>query len=135
MAVMTAVLVFDVYHYSNPGSFFRVLCACLVAFASTIALSLRSWTKVGPGGITICRGFGSGRTHPWHQIRWIEVQEATSRLDRALAARVFLPNGQQLSLPGLSQNRLYPAPTFDEDVQKLISWWELSTPQVARYRP
>ncbi|MEU9019700.1 PH domain-containing protein [Actinomadura sp. NPDC048394] len=100
-----------------------------------IALGLRSWTSVGPAGITICRGLGRGRVHPWREIRWIDVRETKSQYGTVLAARITLADGRRRSLPALQHSTRYPDPDFQVDFQRVLNWWETSTDAAARSRP
>lgn len=99
------------------------------------ALACRSWTSVGAAGITICRGIGRGRVHPWREIRWIDVRETKSQYGTVLAARITLANGRRRSLPALQHSDRYPDPDFQADFQRVLNWWESSTDPAARSRP
>lgn len=100
-----------------------------------LSFALRSWTTVGAAGITVCWGTGRGRTHPWQDIRWIDVRETKSQYGTARAARITLADGRRRSLPGLHHSNLYPAPDFDVEFRRVVNWWELSTDRAARFQP
>ncbi len=98
-------------------------------------VTLRSWSGVGPEGITICWGFGRGRTYPWDRIRWIDVRTVTSQGSTTEQVRVFVAGGRRRALPGLLRSDLYPSPDFDEQYYRVRNWWELSTEPSARVEP
>lgn len=100
-----------------------------------VYVSSRSWTTVGAAGITICWGFGPGKTYSWDEIRWIDVRETSSQSGTTHAPRIFLQDGRRRSLPGLAHNALYPYPDFETDFQRVVNWWELSTGQETRTQP
>ncbi|OKK19131.1 hypothetical protein AMK16_13315 [Streptomyces sp. CB00455] len=106
----------------------------IALLAPLLLLSSRSWSRVGADGITICWGLGHGRTYPWREIRWIDVRE-TKGQGSSYAVRIFLEGGRRRSLPGLYRSDMHPAPDFDEQFQRVVNWWELSTDQTARVRP
>ena len=114
---------------------------CLLAGLTAAVLGLgigaarRSWTRVGPAGITICWGIGRrGRTFPWQEIRWIDVWESRGA-HMGRAARMTLANGRRLRLPALASTSAYPQPTFPEDFRRVLAWWEFSTDPAARFQP
>ncbi|GAA0613225.1 hypothetical protein GCM10010394_48950 [Streptomyces crystallinus] len=107
----------------------------IVLLAPLVLLSSRSWSRVGADGITICWGLGGGRTYPWHEIQWIDVRETQGQGSSVSAIRVFLLGGRRRSLPGLYRSATHPAPDFDEQFQRVVDWWELSTDPSARVRP
>ncbi|MFB7620553.1 hypothetical protein [Kitasatospora sp. NPDC056181] len=107
----------------------------IVLLAPVVLLSYRSWSRVGADGITICWGLGRGRTYPWHEIRWIDVRESKGQSSSSYAVRMFLESGRRRSLPGLYRSDAHPAPDFDEQFQRVVNWWELSTDPAARVRP
>lgn len=107
----------------------------IALLAPFVLLSSRSWSRVTPEGITICWGLGHGRTYPWREIQWIDVRETQSQGSPTYAVRMFLLSGRRRSLPGLSRSDTHPAPDFDEQFQRVIDWWELSTDPAARTRP
>lgn len=98
-------------------------------------VTFRSWSSVGPAGITICWGLGRGRTYPWHEVQWIDVRKIESQTGDSQAARMFLTSGRRRSLPGLQNSDMYPDSEFDVDFQRVVNWWELSTDEPARIRP
>lgn len=101
-----------------------------------IGAAFRSWTTVGPAGITVCRGIGRrGHTYPWQEIRWIDVRETNSRYGTFLVARITVANGRRRSLPALRHGGMYPQPTFHADFRQVLKWWELSTDPAARFLP
>ena len=86
-----------------------------VVVGLSVGAALRSWTRVGPAGITICWGIGRrGRTFPWQEIRWIDVWESRGAHVGG-AAQMTLANGRRLRLPALASTSAYPQPTFAED--------------------
>ncbi|THA51669.1 hypothetical protein [Streptomyces sp. A1136] len=107
----------------------------IALLAPLVLLSRRSWSRVGADGITICWGLGHGRTYPWHEIQWIDVRETKGQGSSSHAVRMFLSGGRRRSLPGLYRSDMHPAPDFDEQFQRVVNWWELSTDQTARVRP
>ncbi|MET8638901.1 PH domain-containing protein [Streptomyces sp. NPDC004680] len=124
--------------------FFRVVdtvtasCVCgafLVLWGVSFFLVRRSRTTVGAEGITISWGMGRGRTHPWDQIRWVDVRETRTNSGTVRTARITLAGGRRRSLPALSHGNLYPLPDFDTDVRRVINWWELSTDPAMRIQP
>lgn len=100
-----------------------------------ISMMLRSSTTVGAAGITICWGIGRGRTHPWHEIRWIDVRETKNNHGTARVARITLANGRRRSLPALQDSTQYPDPDFPVNFQRVVTWWEFSTDPAARVQP
>ncbi|WP_405005333.1 hypothetical protein OHV13_14885 [Kitasatospora purpeofusca] len=98
-------------------------------------ITSRSWSRVGPEGITICWGFGRGRTHPWDRIRWIDVRTVDTQGGTSSQVRMFLAGGRRRALPGLLHSDLYPSPDFDEQYHRVRNWWELSTEASARVEP
>ncbi|MFF4220587.1 hypothetical protein [Streptomyces nondiastaticus] len=115
--------------------FYWLLGGTVVIVGLCLLLALRSWTTVGAAGITICWGFGRGRTHPWHEVRWIDVRETKAEYGVARMARITLADGRRRSLPGLMHSDTYPRPDFDVDFQRVVNWWELSTDQAVRFQP
>ncbi|MET8646141.1 PH domain-containing protein [Streptomyces sp. NPDC004675] len=109
--------------------------ALLVLWGVRFFLVRRSGTTVGAEGITISWGMGRGRTHPWDQIRWIDVRETRTNSGTVRTARITLAGGRRRSLPALSHSSLYPLPEFDTDVRRVINWWELSTDPAMRIQP
>ncbi|MFJ9844054.1 hypothetical protein ACIRYZ_27050 [Kitasatospora sp. NPDC101155] len=110
--------------------------------SGTLALALpafvvawRSWSRAGADGVTVCWGIGSGRTYPWQEIRWIGVRESKGNGTRSYAARIFLVDGRRRSLPGLQTSTLYPIEEFQTNVQRVLDWWESSTPGAERVQP
>lgn len=107
-----------------------------VVFAGFIGLfTFRSWTRVGPDGITISWGFGRGRTHAWKDIRWVDVRETNSQYGRVLVARMTLANGRRRSLPALQHSSQYPSPEFHADFRRVVNWWHLNTDPAERFQP
>ncbi|MCX4753847.1 hypothetical protein [Kitasatospora purpeofusca] len=98
-------------------------------------VTVRSWSRVGPEGITICWGFGRGRTYPWDRIRWIDVRTVDAQGGTSSQVRMFIANGRRRALPGLLHSDLYPSPDFDEQFHRVRNWWELSTEASARVEP
>ncbi|WUH91959.1 PH domain-containing protein [Streptomyces sp. NBC_00433] len=107
-----------------------------LAFAGLNLIRLRGcWTRVGPAGVTICSGFGRGRTHPWHEVRWVGVHQGAGQFGGFSTLQVTFDNGRTRTLPALQRSSLYPAPDFDANCQEIIGWWEASTEPSARFRP
>ncbi|MFC5663000.1 hypothetical protein ACFP3U_08380 [Kitasatospora misakiensis] len=109
---------------------------------ATLALSglglwvtVRSWSAVGPEGITISWGFGRGRSYPWERIRWIDVRTVEAQGSTTSQVRMFLAGGRRRTLPGLLHSDLYPSPDFDEQYYRVRNWWALSTEASARVEP
>ncbi|MER5349591.1 hypothetical protein ABT093_04575 [Kitasatospora sp. NPDC002551] len=100
-----------------------------------LALALRGFSAVGPEGITICWGFGHGRTHPWHEIRWIDVRTGRTEGGTGSQVRIFLADGRRRALPGLVDSPLYPSPDFEEQYRRIVARWELNTEESGRVRP
>jgi Bacterial PH domain len=106
-----------------------------VAIGVGVSFALRSSTRVGPAGITICWGLGRGRTYPWQEIRWIDVRRFKGQFDTSLVARITLANGKRRSLPALQHSARYPSPHFDYDFRRVVDWWQASTDPAARFQP
>ncbi|MEV5377126.1 hypothetical protein AB0L26_14295 [Streptomyces nondiastaticus] len=119
----------------GAAGFCWLLGGTVVLTGLALFLVRRTWTTVGAAGITICWGFGRGRTHPWHEVRWIDVRETKAEYGVARMARITLADGRRRSLPGLMHSDTYPRPDFDVDFQRVVNWWELSTDQAARVQP
>ncbi|MGA5820392.1 hypothetical protein ACPC54_21310 [Kitasatospora sp. NPDC094028] len=103
--------------------------------APSLYYSYRSWSSVGPAGITICWGGGKGRTYPWHEIHWIDVRETKNRGSTSYAVRFYVTGGRRRTLPGLQHSPVYPNPDFDVHFQRVVQWWEFSTDPAARVQP
>ncbi|MFJ6617807.1 hypothetical protein ACIQOW_09590 [Kitasatospora sp. NPDC091335] len=99
------------------------------------AISLRSWSRVGADGITICWGLGRGRTYSWQEIRWIDVRETKGNGTSSSAARFHATDGRRRSLPGLQTSTYYPLSDFEVNFQRVVNWWEYSTDPTQRVRP
>ncbi|MFD9063731.1 hypothetical protein ACFVZ3_19690 [Kitasatospora purpeofusca] len=97
--------------------------------------TVRCWSRVGPEGITICWGFGPGRTYPWDRIRWIDVRTLDTQGGTSSQVRMFLAGGRRRALPGLVHSDLYPSPDFDEQYHRIRNWWELNTEAPAQVEP
>ncbi|WP_327681818.1 hypothetical protein [Kitasatospora sp. NBC_00458] len=134
LAVFVAQGAFAAYRLGPVGGAWLIggTIALLAPFAYS---TVRCWSAVGPAGITVCWGFGRGRTYPWHEIRWIDVRTTTNRGSESLAARMFLTSGRRRALPGLQHSDLYPDPDFDVDFRRVVNWWELNTDEASRVRP
>ena len=100
-----------------------------------ISMVLRSRTTVGAAGITICWGLGRGRTHPWQEIRWIDVRETKSQYGTSLSARITLEDGRRRSLPALQHSTRYPDPDFHVDFRQVVNRWKSNTDPAARFQP
>ncbi|MEU4587950.1 PH domain-containing protein [Kitasatospora aureofaciens] len=134
LLVLTAQLVFGGMNLGAWPTFWMVLVTVALCVPAAV-LSWRSWSRVGADGVSVCWGFGRGRTYPWQEIRWVDVRETRSNGSMAYAARVFLTDGRRRSLPGLQSSRLYPSADFDTDFQRLVNWWEYSTHPTQRVKP
>ena len=134
---LLALVVEGVRAYLQLGAvhFAWMLGGSIAVLTPLVLLLGRSWSRVGADGITICWGLGHGRTYPWHEIRWIDVRENRSRGTSSYAVRMFLAGGRRRSLPGLYRTPAYAAPDFEENFQRVVDWWELSTDQATRVRP
>ncbi|MEU8550023.1 hypothetical protein AB0C81_24070 [Streptomyces roseoverticillatus] len=119
----------------GPTGFYWLLGGTAVLVGLALLITLRSWTAVGAAGISICWGIGRARTHPWQEIRWIDVRETRGEYGTTRMARITLANGRRRSLPGLQHSDTYPGPDFDVDFQRVVNWWELTTDQALRFRP
>ncbi|MCC9307491.1 hypothetical protein LN042_10315 [Kitasatospora sp. RB6PN24] len=117
------------------AGFFWVLGVTVALIVAGFYVSSRSWTTVGAAGITICWGIGPAKTHPWQEIRWIDVRETGTQAGTAFAPRIFLHDGRRRILPGLAHNTVCPYPGFAADFQRIVTWWELSTEPATRSRP
>ncbi|MFE4869933.1 hypothetical protein [Streptomyces sp. NPDC056682] len=137
MLALVVLLVEGSAAYVKLGAvgFSWLMGASIALLAPLLVMSSRSWSRVGADGITICWGLGHGHTYPWHDIRWIDVRETKGQDSSSYAARMFLEGGRRRSLPGLYRSAMNPAPDFDEQFQRVVNWWELSTDQTARVRP
>jgi hypothetical protein len=132
------IILQGVLGYSRLGAVGTCWVVGLSAAAVIIGIgaALRSWTTVGPAGITICWGLGwRGRTYPWNEIRWIDVRQTDSRYGATRAARITLANGRRRRLPALQHSSAYPQPTFHADFRRVVEWWEQSTDPAARFQP
>ncbi|WP_369185656.1 hypothetical protein [Streptomyces sp. Y1] len=103
--------------------------------APSFFYTYRSWSSVGPAGITICWGGGKGRTYPWHEIRWIDVRETKNRGNTSYAVRFYVTGGRRRTLPGLIHSPVYPNPDFGAHFQRVVQWWEFSTDPAVRVQP
>ncbi|MFH8381515.1 hypothetical protein ACH4E7_11300 [Kitasatospora sp. NPDC018058] len=118
------------------AAMFWMIGGTLVLVIPATLVAWRSWSRVGADGVTVCWGIGSGRTYSWSEIRWIDVRETKGNGTRSYAARIFLLNGRRRSLPGLQTSTLYPIEEFEANFQRVLDWWESSTPDAAeRVRP
>ncbi len=114
---------------------FWIVFGTLALGVPAFVVSWRSWSRVGVDGITINWGVGRGRTHPWHEVRWVDVRETKGNGSTAYAARIHLTRGRRRSLPGLQTSAIYPAADFDVNFQRLVNWWEFSTDATQRVEP
>ncbi|WP_406194853.1 hypothetical protein OH807_06125 [Kitasatospora sp. NBC_01560] len=112
-----------------------ILGGTIVLLTPLALVGSRGWSRIGADGITICWGLGRGRTYPWHAIRWIDKRKTQSQDGSAYAVRMFLEGGRRRSLPGLYHSALHPADDFDEQFQRVVNWWELSTDPAGRVQP
>ncbi|MEV7188052.1 hypothetical protein [Kitasatospora sp. NPDC093102] len=112
-----------------------VLAGILLVAVPAWALVLRSWSRVGADGITLCWGVGSGRTYAWEEVRWVDVREVKGNGTSTRSARIHLADGRRRSLPGLGSSTMYPSESFDTDYRRVVNWWEHSTPPTQRVRP
>ncbi|WP_327681816.1 hypothetical protein [Kitasatospora sp. NBC_00458] len=119
----------------GPSWTCALIAGTAVLLAPVVYIASRSWSRVGAAGITVCWGLGRGRTHPWHEIRWIDVRRTEGQSGDVLAARIFLADGRRRALPGLQHSEMYPDPDFDVDFRRVVNWWELSTDEASRVQP
>ncbi|MFF2040553.1 hypothetical protein ACFVVX_09015 [Kitasatospora sp. NPDC058170] len=119
----------------GPAGSVWLLVGTVALVVPALYSTLRCWTTVGPAGITICWGFGRGRTYSWQEVQWIDVRETSSAAGTSEAARIILRSGRRRALPGLYRSDLYPAPDFDEQLQRVVDRWEASTDPAARVQP
>ncbi|MFD5465643.1 hypothetical protein ACFWIQ_22820 [Kitasatospora sp. NPDC127059] len=125
---------------SGPVFMAWSLASVVVLFVPVYYSSWRGWSRVGPDGVTICWGFGAGRTYSWQEIRWVDVRETPLNSvagsgGTARAARIFTTSGRRRSLPGLAWSPMYPAEDFDVNVGRVRDWWESCTEEAQRVRP
>ena len=125
-----------VFRLGNPV----VTCWMMGVGAAFVSLGifivLRSWTRVGAAGITICQGFGRrGRTYPWQEIRWVDIRETTNNHGTFLTVRIALADGRRRSLPALRHSSMDPYFYFHRDFARIVRWWERSTDPAARFVP
>ncbi|MET8546084.1 PH domain-containing protein [Kitasatospora sp. NPDC004799] len=111
----------------------------LFALSLTIVVpalaALRSWSRVGADGITVCRGFGPGRTYAWEEIRWIGVRRYDAPGATNHAVRIHLADGRRRSLPGLSTDGRRRTASFAANCHQVQAWWEQSTEPDRRIEP
>ncbi|MFD5918199.1 hypothetical protein ACFVYP_25955 [Kitasatospora sp. NPDC058201] len=119
----------------GPVWAFWLIGGTIAVLAPVAYCAFRSWSRVGPAGVTICWGIGRGRTYAWQEVQWIDTRETDSRYGSSTVARMFLVGGRRRSLPGLQHSDMYPDPEFGADYRRVVDWWELSTDQGARVRP
>ncbi|WP_202232003.1 PH domain-containing protein [Actinacidiphila reveromycinica] len=100
-----------------------------------LCLVLRSWTRVGAGGVALCWGLGRGRAYSWQEVRWIDVRETRSQYGNVRVARLTLANGRRRSLPALQDSSSHPNPGFDTDYARILRWWRSATEPAARFEP
>ncbi|WP_327287719.1 hypothetical protein [Streptomyces sp. NBC_01198] len=107
-----------------------------LALLGLIVVSVcRRRTTFSTAGVTICAGFGRGRTHPWQDIRWVGVHRESNQHGDYALLRVTFANGRTRSLPGLGRSTLHPVPDFEANCRKVIRWWEASTDPSMRFHP
>ncbi|MBC2873912.1 MULTISPECIES: PH domain-containing protein [Streptomyces] len=137
-AVLLLIMVIELtasYREMGAVGFGWMLAMTAAILVVGVFVTLRCRTVVGAAGITTCWGFGRGRTHPWHEIRWIDVRETGKGAEKTLSVRITLGDGRRRSLPALQHSSLYPAPDFDVAYRQVVNWWEFSTRPSARFRP
>ncbi|MCX4686572.1 hypothetical protein OG401_20045 [Kitasatospora purpeofusca] len=135
LLVLLAAQGFAISHGLGTTGFLWLAGGTLALSGLGLWTTVRSWSRVGPDGITICWGFGRGRTHPWDRIRWIDVRTVESQGSSTSQVRMFLAGGRRRALPGLLHSDLYPSPDFDEQFHRVRNWWELNTEASARVEP
>ncbi|MFJ8435178.1 hypothetical protein ACIQ9P_28160 [Kitasatospora sp. NPDC094019] len=138
LAVLLVVLTvqgFAAVYRLGPVGFLWLAGGTLLLSGLGLWVTVRSWSRVGPEGITICWGLGRGRTYAWDRIRWIDVRTVEGQGDSTSQVRMFLAGGRRRTLPGLLHSDLYPSPDFDEQFHRVRNWWELSTEAAARVEP
>ncbi|MFF2545208.1 PH domain-containing protein [Kitasatospora sp. NPDC058063] len=118
------------------------LTPMLLLVAGTLLLAVpgrasarRCWSRVDAEGITVCWGFGRGRTYSWQEIRWIDVRETTGFGTGTRAARLHTVDGRRRSLPALQSSTFYPSSDFDVDFRRVVNWWKHSTDPSRRVPP
>ncbi|MBC2873911.1 MULTISPECIES: PH domain-containing protein [Streptomyces] len=129
-AVLIAVLAgqLTLAHRAFEATVFRwLLGVAVVVVGGSLFVALRSRTVVGAAGVTVSWGVGRGRTHPWHEIRSVDLCESGSGDRPSLSVRITLSSGWQRSLPGLRRGSWYPAPELETDYRRITDWWELGT--------
>ncbi|MFF7587673.1 hypothetical protein ACFZCK_09335 [Kitasatospora purpeofusca] len=138
LAVLLVLLVaqgFAAAHGLGTVGFLWLAGGTLALSGLGLWTTVRCWSRVGPEGITICWGFGRGRTYPWDRIRWIDVRTVDAQGGTSSQVRMFLAGGRRRALPGLLHSDLYPSPDFDEQYYRVRNWWELNTDASARVEP
>ncbi|MFE6744353.1 hypothetical protein ACFVGM_00675 [Kitasatospora purpeofusca] len=135
LLVLLAAQGFAALHGLGTTGFLWLAGGTLALSGLGLWTTVRSWSRVGPEGITICWGFGRGRTYPWDRIRWIDVRTVESQGSSTSQVRMFVSGGRRRALPGLLHSDLYPSPDFDEQFHRVRNWWELNTEAAARVEP
>ncbi|MFB8199747.1 hypothetical protein [Kitasatospora purpeofusca] len=138
LAIVLVLLVaqgFAALHGLGTVGFLWLAGGTLALSALGLWVTVRSWSRVGSEGITICWGFGRGRTYPWDRIRWIDVRTVDAQGGTTSQVRMFVAGGRRRALPGLLHSDLYPSPDFDEQFHRVRNWWELNTEASARVEP
>ncbi|MER5780963.1 PH domain-containing protein [Streptomyces mobaraensis] len=138
-AVLVAVLAgqLTLAHRAFDATAFRwLLGVAVVVVGGSLFVALRSRTVVGAAGVTVSWGVGRGRTHPWHEIRSVDLcGESGSGDTSSLSIRITLSSGRQRSLPGLRRGPMYPARELEADYRRIAERWELGTEGGTRVSP
>lgn len=107
----------------------------VVLAAASRLLSMRYWSRVGTDGVTICWGFGRGRTYSWQQISWIDVSEIQGRGAPTRVARIHTTDGRRHWMSTVMASDLHPSEDFDADFRRVVDWWKHSTSPSLRVLP
>ncbi|MEU3568441.1 hypothetical protein AB0E96_08440 [Kitasatospora sp. NPDC036755] len=134
LLALAALAVLGFRELGALGTGLLTAATVLVAVPAWI-LTLRSWSRVGADGITVCWGIGGGRTYAWEEVRWLDVREFNGNGMSTRSARIHLASGRRRSLPGLGSSTRFPNKGFDTDYRRVVNWWEYSTPPEQRVLP
>ncbi|MFG2916895.1 PH domain-containing protein [Kitasatospora sp. NPDC048298] len=132
--VLTVEVAFGLFAMTDVGTVLLVSLT-LAMTVPFLFSTLRSWTRVGADGITVNRGFGSGRTYPWQQIAWVEVRRYPAGDSFSYALRIHLADGRRRLLPGLAADKYHSAAEFMANADQVFDWWEQSTDPARRVAP
>lgn len=132
--VLAVEVAFGLFALTGAGTVLLVSLTLAIT-VPFLFVTLRAWTRVGADGITVSRGLGPGRTHPWPQVRWVEVRRYPAGDQYSYALRIHLADGRRRLLPGLAADRYHSAAEFAAGVRQVVDWWEHSTDPAQRVEP